>query len=133
MSHDYISAVEKQEAKDNFKDDGSFRFDSFDILTVIKYGEPLLGSAGDEFDIDEDSSSSQGKDHNEINRIFMHIASKWCLIFYQSYYCFFINHITSVNYPLYTWLQTLFLHVNIDSENLVEDKTTLLVSLLIIC
>ena len=27
---------------------------------MVKHGEPLLGSAGDEFDIDDDSSSSQG-------------------------------------------------------------------------
>ena len=42
-------------------DDGRFKFESFDILTVIQHGEALLGSAGDEFDVDEDSSSSQGK------------------------------------------------------------------------
>lgn len=40
-------------------DDGRFKFDSFDILTVVKHGEPLLGSAGDEFDMDDDSSSTQ--------------------------------------------------------------------------
>ena len=40
---------------------GRFKFESFDILTVVKHGEPLLGSAGDEFDMDDDSSSTQCK------------------------------------------------------------------------
>ena len=41
-------------------DDGRFKFDSFDILAVVRHGEPLLGSAGDEFDMEEDPSASQG-------------------------------------------------------------------------
>ncbi len=52
MMFSFSSLVEKVE--DATKDDGKFLFSSFDILTVLKNGETLLGSAGDEFDIDED-------------------------------------------------------------------------------
>ena len=56
----FCYSVEKQEWQEAPEDDGKFKFEAFDILTVIKHGEPLLGSAGDEFDIEEDSSLSQG-------------------------------------------------------------------------
>lgn len=34
--------------------DGRLRFEDFDILTVLEKGEKLLGSAGDEYDMEED-------------------------------------------------------------------------------
>ena len=58
-----LSLVKREEIEGPTVDDGRFKFDSFNILSVVKFGEPLLGSAGDEFDIEDDSSSSsQGID-----------------------------------------------------------------------
>lgn len=33
---------------------GRLRFEDFDIQTVLEKGEKLLGSAGDEYDMEED-------------------------------------------------------------------------------
>lgn len=52
-------SVEKVD--DSTFDDGQFRFSCFDIVTILKNGQPLLGSAGDEFDV-EDDPALQGKD-----------------------------------------------------------------------
>ena len=53
-------SVKQEEGDSTALDDGRFKFDSFDILAVVRHGEPLLGSAGDEFDMEEDPSASQG-------------------------------------------------------------------------
>eukprot|EP00794_Sanderia_malayensis_P009222 gene9222-10196_t len=59
------SSIKVEKMEDAFTDQGKFFFSSFDILKVLKNGEPLVGSAGDEFDL-EDDSNMEGCSSQEI-------------------------------------------------------------------
>lgn len=62
---DGVKVKEEENNEDEEKvNDGKLKFEQFDILTVLERGEKLLGSAGDEFDMEEDSAL-EGLSHQD--------------------------------------------------------------------
>lgn len=55
MLYFLLFQIENNEDEEKVND-GKLKFEQFDILTVLEQGEKLLGSAGDEFDMEEDSA-----------------------------------------------------------------------------